>query len=341
MSRQNFGSSFFLAVVLVGISVMREHKERRAPVALPRACFSLELDRDDPRCISCAHQQACAEAMGSRAGQVPLLDIKVDLQLDGSTQKISPDAPRDLASVYALAYTRIFNRPAPDTLLDAPAVAGASRELGVSPEMYIYACLLGHRTSSPERRFNSRLLVSPTAAKRVLFYREHAAREFGTTDVDAVRRLTRDGDKLRDELLASEQLFGGWVVGARCATTGNGVVGLYRQRELALSPYWLAIEPTYARWTETTAAATEEQRRHRKLVAAVDRAARPDLARMRSGVLLPAAGHVLGRRGYSPAHFRSVPQVTNAFRFWLALGDALLQLRILNILSNAEASTQR
>lgn len=271
--------------------------------------------------------------MGTRAGQLPI--SRVQVELSSPKARANPGVDVDLSAIYALAYSRVFNRQAPDTPANPTEVLQAAGELGVLPETYVYACLLGHRVSSPERRFTARLLTSPAAAKRVAFYRETAVREFGTADVDAVSRVTGGCARLRGELLDAETIFGGWVVGARCTTTGNGLVALYRQRELGLSPYWLATEPTYHQWLRShgTTDTSQERRRHRQLVASVNPMALPELVRQRGTMLVVAAGHVLHRQGHLLDHFRTRSPVTDALRFWLALGDAILQLRLQAILS--------
>ncbi len=268
---------------------------------------------------------------------MPLADVVVTLGGAPGTA-ISVAAP-DLPAVYAHAHARVFERKAPDMFTNpiqhAKVVAQAT-ELGVTTETYIFSCMLGHRASCPERRFAAHLLLSPSASKRVSYYRAQAAREYGTVDVDAVSRIAGDQPRLREELLDAEELFGGWIVGERLQRGGNGVVALFRQRELALSPYWLSVEPTYARWLTTSPAApaTAELTRHRRRVSLVDPVALPELRRLRSAVVPGAVARVLQRRGLSPTDLMARTPVTDAFKMWLGIGDALLQLRLLDALES-------
>jgi hypothetical protein len=238
----------------------------------------------------------------------------------------------DFPALYALAYSQVFvQKPAvlPTPAIGA-AVIAACVELRVTPEAYVHACLLGHQVSCPERRFSPPLLISPSAAKRVRFYQKNAAARFGTSDPAALAAVTGRVAPvtLASALLASEELFGGWIVGERLRRGGNGVAALYAHRETALSPWWLATEPTYARWRTTADVGTAETRRHRQQVADIPESAQSALLRHRATAVRQAVPRVLTRHDLRETGLAFVSPVTSAFSLWLAIGDALMQRRL-------------
>lgn len=243
----------------------------------------------------------------------------------------------DVASIYSLAYRRVFQSSAPDSVPEPLCrdVRGMAKDLRVPVETFVYACLMGHKVSCPERRFRAQGLVSESAAKRVQFYRSKAVERFGTMDVGAVTMLSGKRDSVAEEVGRSEELFGGWVVGARVERGGNGVGSLYLNRELALSPYWLATEASYLKWRAEQPGGTPEVQRHRRSVAAVPAESMPELLRIRGSQVQRAVSAVLHRRGVRPSQLLTEPVITNAFRLWLSIGDALLQLRMLDQVERA------
>lgn len=318
--------------------------ERHA-VDCPLACFGLELNLDDAVCISCAHFETCKIATGSRSSHVPLSKASFHLQHRGWDGTASPEP--DAAALYQLAHEQIFRKRAGDRLPfeHVREITRSAAELSVSLEVYIYACLLGHQISCPERAFRADLLKAPSAAKRVQFYRDRAIARFHALDLTSLGNLT--GQHLghqRSALLDSETLFGTWVVNERCRRGGNGVAALYAARECALNPAWLAIEPSYAKWRKTQpeqpylktdeagAPVFNEIGRHRHAINQVNRTAWPGLSRLRDEILPVAAAHILQKHNVDPTHILITSPVTNAFAFWLRLGDALLQLRLLQII---------
>lgn len=249
-------------------------------------------------------------------------------------------------ALYRLAHEQVFQRPARDPLLSAVAggVTEAARRLGVSLEVYFYACLMGHQISCPERAFRAPYLLGPTAEKRVKFYRSHALKRFHALDATSLRHLAGHGaDHQRDAFLASETLFGSWIVNERCRRGGNGAAALYANRECAFPATWLAVEPSYAQWrstqTERPYLGTDEDGqpvfneigRHRHAVSQVPNNTRSALLALRDKVLPLAAAQVLQKHGVSPRQLLIQSPVTAAFPFWLRLGDALLQLRLFHL----------
>ncbi len=318
--------------------------EQRKDTEIPLACFGLELNESDAVCIGCAHFEACKTATGSRSQHVPVTKATFTLQPPGGDGTASPQP--DAAALYQLAHEQIFRSRARDTLLsgDALTVSRSARDLNVSLEVYLYACLLGHQVSCPERAFRAKFLLGTTAAKRVQFYRDRAVTRFHALDLTSIGNLAgRDLGLQREALLNSEALFGAWVVSERCRRGGNGVAALYAARECALHPAWLAIEPTYAKWRKTQpeqpylksddrgAPIFNEIGRHRHAIHQVNPSQWPGLTRLRNEILPTVAAQILQKHQVNPSHVLTASPVTNAFAFWLRLGDALLQLRLLQI----------
>ncbi len=70
-------------------------------------------------------------------------------------------------------------------------------------------------------------------------------------------------------------------------------------------------------------------RRHIRLASLVDAAALGELRRLRGLGLRLSMLRVLQRRGVPPRSLRMSSPITNAFRAWLDLGTAVLQLQLL------------
>ncbi len=238
----------------------------------------------------------------------------------------------DLTSTYAHAYQQVFGRVAPDTL-PSPLISQineASERLGTRPDAYLFSVMHGFKVSCPERRFYSRFLVNESAEKRVIFYRKHAARTYGVADPDSISRIAGERKELTTEMEVAEEIFGGWVVGERVRRGGNGLALLYGNRETAFSPHWLVTEGSYLRWMQAQEKGTAFQKQHRDLVLRVDANAVASLAKIRGQVVASVAGRVILRAGFDPESFRIATPVTNALKFWLGVGSALLQLRLIH-----------
>ncbi len=313
------------------------HTERRKQTP-PLPCWGVELSLSDPTCVSCPHLPSCRQVVGVRALKVPLNDAVFVLH---RPERVGSDnTAENIASLYSLAYRRIFNRSAPDSVTDElqKDVTTQAASLRVTAETYVYACLLGHKTSCPERLFRSEGLVSASALKRVKFYRSKAVERFGTSDVKAVSRISGHDNKLSDEMGYSEELFGGWIVGARIDRGGNGVGALYANRETALSPYWLVTEPTYQKWrSEQRSTGTPEVQRHRRTVALIAAKSVTALIAARAARLPSALAVVLNRHSLKPFQLLSDSKVDSAFKLWLGIGDALLQLKLLKQVEKSTA----
>lgn len=322
-----------------------EH-ERRVATSIPKACFGVEYDPGDPACTrSCPYAATCATATGARAQHSPVTQARYELE---ALSKLAASAEPEATSLYQLAYEQVLARRAPDALSPSAAVtvAQSAQQLGVSTEVYIYSCLLGHQVSS-QRTFRASMLQGETAIKRVKFYRQQAVSRFNAADLASLGTLT-GRDTLaaqRSTFLANETLFGGWILGARSRRGGNGVSALFTNRECAFSPSWLAIESSYQKWRDQAvdraylqtdddgAPVFDEIGRHRYLVSKVVPATRGALLRLRSDILPTAASHVLQKHGINPSHVLVKSPVKNAFSFWLQLGDALMQLHLLKIIN--------
>ncbi len=274
------------------------------------------------------------------------------MQFDLSSVKLPGihAARPEIAGIYSIAHEQIYGKPPAPSPFPTPEQDATIRKLAaetaLSVESFIYSCLLGSKTACPERRFKPGFLCSETASRHARFYQKHAATRFGTTDTEAILNFSAASiPSIREALQHSEQLFGGWIVGERCKRGGNGVNALYRNRERALSPHWLAIEPTYRQWLseqtrtsyierdpETGRKVFNEIERHRQSVTHIPSINIPKLQHIRSEVLPIAVAHVLQKHSVGLEQFLVASPVTNAFRLWLSIGDALLQLKLFSSL---------
>lgn len=333
---------------------MPSEPEPRKAFTPPLACFGLEYRLTDPACTDCPHFSACGKITGQQRRHVPLDQAVFSLR--GPTTAGPTGATPDAASLYQLIHEQVFQRRARETLPAdlAQAATEAAQRLRVSLEVYFYACLLGHQVSCPERAFRATYLTNDTADKRVRFYRDKAKARFHALDLPSIARLSPSAAAPQQgAMFDSELLFGTWIVNERCRRGGNGVAALYARRERALAPEWLATEPSYARWRETQPTApylnTNRRRitdddsiaegapvfneigRHRHAVSQIAPTTYRALLRRRSEVLPAAAAHVLHTHGVAPNRLAAASPITDAFQFWLHVGDALLQLRLFQL----------
>lgn len=307
---------------------MAEHAGRM-PIAVPRDCFGLSYAPADPLCQACAYNSRCAEFIGQRSGQVPLDRVSVNLAAPIRQNVVASASPTDVNSVYQLAHRRVFAVASRDFVSrdTAAAVTSNAADLAMSIEPYVYAVLLGHKISCPERRFAQHFLGGESAVKRARFYRKEAARRYAVVDVTAIGALSDNTASLDCEMQRSEQLFGEWIVNTRLRNGGNGVTALYAMREMALSPYWLATEPTFSQAPANPSKLIASRRCE---VARLEPHA-AELCLVRSRSLLAVAGKVSAARSV-PLRLLRGHAVTDAFRFWLALGDALQRTAALQLL---------
>lgn len=270
--------------------------------------------------------------MGPRARQVSLDKVKVALATPSDPREVpAPFDAADICSTYAYAFQKVFGKVAKVTL--TPAIISrvnlAAAELGTRPDAYIFAVLHGHRVSCPERSFQPSFLITPSAAKRVIFYRTQAAKTYGVMDPDAVGRVAHDKQGLKDEMAVAEEIFGNWIIGERVNRGGNGLVSLYGNRETAFAPHWLVTESTYLRWMKEQAGGTVLQKQHRDLVTRIDPVSVAALAKLRGQSLLSVVGRAILRHGFDPKSLVMATPVTSAFKLWLGIGSALLQMRLI------------
>lgn len=299
----------------------------RSPWTPPLPCFGLEFQPEDARCVSCPAARQCREVLGERQRHAPLDKVVFDFSIRQADDR--QELSRYAAS-YALAHERVFGkvpRQLPGTATEL-AVVGNSRDLKMSSELYTFACMVGHKVSCPERLFVPRFLEGETAVKRATFYRKEAAKAYGVADTLALGLLSGvEIANVRRAMQDSELLFGSWIVGERVKRGGNGLKAFYRARELALSPYWLAVEKTHETWARESPGSPVLDRHRRSIGPLIS--STPDLVRIRAGAMQPVIAAVLAPYALKPEDLRFASPVASAARLWTSLGDAISQYGLL------------
>lgn len=315
----------------------------KTPINSPLPCFSLEYSKTDEKCIACDHADACKRYMGKRA-LTRLSAVEFNLTPDLKDTSPSKDPELDeLQQLYTRCYLTIFEKMPPDRLDQRPRASetleSACEQTGCTLRMFMLASMFGHRTTSPNRKFYANMLLGPYAIRRAELYRGACSKEFGTFDLQALSTIMKNPDQgLQQKMLNSEIIAGQWIVGYKLRFPGPYGLPLYQSKELALDPYWLAIEETYTRLVliPNHGMRTEipELNRHRFNVSKVLQALKKDsrgkgnytraIFQTRERNARTAVGQVLNHFGFSPDDFTTrTPVVTDMLAFWGNLAIAL------------------
>lgn len=239
---------------------------KRTPVSAPLACYGLEYVPTDPTCINCPHQQGCRYYHGTRAGRIPLSRAEFHL-LPKSFNLPAADAPFDdpeipqLERVYKDCFISVFNRVSPSSdrvARFAEAIVDAARRANCSIRLYMLSNMVGHRAQQERflsvndrqspTRFSAKMLVGKIAENRVKTYADLCRKDFGTFTPSSLSVLANhdvEKNSLSQQMMNSEVEAGYFIVDWKISSGGPVEEPLYREKELALHPVWLATEDTY------------------------------------------------------------------------------------------------
>lgn len=325
----------------------------RTPITPPKQCFGLEQHRDNPLCRNCPHRRDCADLMGELAGrvdvdQVPFHFMPVNfIERCRDTNDLDPDLPH-IERVYVFCYEWVFDielkgegrhRMVQNLRQHRALITERIREAEVSVKMFFVANMLAWKQSHGETRFHPRLLTHQFAAYQVKEFAKTCQERYGTFDITSMDRLMGSDVARHDfetNLLNSEVVAGAWIVNYKLFHAGNLLERLYTEKETALNPYWLAIEPSYQDQVLTAYRNNPDEscpavvRRHRwdtiQVLGKLKKQDRKAIAvfSARERIMPEAVQRVLGQRGLRAEHFQieNVP-VVNAIKFWVRLGIAI------------------
>ena len=232
-------------------------------MAIPLACFGLEHDAHDPLCCACPHATECVRFMGTRAHKIPLSKLRFDLVPPELREKLPADDPEvpHLRVLYTDCYRTVFGKKPPSD--DSPdyyrdQIVKNARRANCSVRLFLLAnmvaqsiheqTLIAHDQKGRSTRFHAKLLQGAVALTRAEKYAKTCHDRYGTfslSSLAAFRGEDYEANSMEDNLLHSEITAGQFIVARKIHRGGDPFAALYREEELQLHPYWLAIEPSY------------------------------------------------------------------------------------------------
>jgi len=259
------------------------------------------------------------------------------------TQLPSDPELNELQQLYERCYLTIFERAPTDRLDRRPRAAeilqAACDQTGCTLRMFMLASMFGHRATAPQRTFYANALLGPYAIRRAELYRGACSKAFGTFDLQALNNVMKTQDQgLEAKMLNSEIIAGQWIVGYKLRYPGAYGLPFYQSKELALDPYWLAIEDSYIRLVllpnRGVHSEISELNRHRYAVSKVHHELKKDSRRkgrqtkavfsIRERNAPIAIKRVLVHYGFSPDDFTTrSPEVTDMMTLWGQLSIAM------------------
>lgn len=252
--------------------------------------------------------------------------------------------------IYRQAHKMAYNAwPTSDLGKHWQAAVANARTLKMDFKTYCLYIITGYMiTHDKESKFYPVNLAANSALGKVETYRKACLQKFGVSDARSLGlMLNLEFFDIDEELLLSELSFGRLVVGHTLAGTENPPAAIYDMDEIAFSPYWLAIEWTYAEAVfspylkavrdtphrDKHLLGTDAQLRHRHLVSQVRSALkrRSHLASTifaaRSRIMPKAVKSVLEQRNIlRTALISDTKIIEDAYTFWTMLGTHIKHL---------------
>jgi hypothetical protein len=257
---------------------------------------------------------------------------------------IDPDI-QNLDRVYRDCFKAIFNcKPRDDARRYKKEILNLVSSSGYSLKMFILANMVAHKISqetvvectekAQSTVFTAKALSMPYAVKRCKAYAETCEKDYGIFNLSTLSSLANEdyaSNDIESAMLHSEIVAGRFVTTYKIMHGGKPYDALYEHEELTLSPYWLAIEPTYKLhvldryWPNRCG--TEKQNQHRFEVICIHK----QLARhvkdqyrmflIRQRIMSKALESVLMMQHHKPQDFLiSNKPVTDAMTLWLSIG---------------------
>lgn len=263
-----------------------------------------------------------------------------------------------IEEVYAFCHQWVFRHKAPGRIgLHRKAILNRVRESGTSIKLFFLANMLGWQESRPNTKFHAKVLTGEPAVRQVKTFASVCRERYGTFDTVALDNLT--GSKIANEdfehlLHKSEMEVGNWIIGYIMLKSGNVTENLYKEKEIDLHPYWLALEPSYfdlilrdylANPDATTCPVLREHR-HRAvhILGKLKHSSRSAMAvfRAKERVMPDVITRVLALRGFSVRDFMVERKIMRrTIRFWESLGRAIQHFECLNFVDKNKSMFDR
>lgn len=311
----------------------------------------------DPVCGACQFQAQCIPYMGQRELRTELRHATFKLsQLSVEEPNLKErivSGDGSVFEIYRACYAEVFKKT-PDDLSkhdpDGTRLRDLAHEHDLSIRMFILTAMTGHSRASPGRPYYAPMLLGEYASRTVARYRAASIAEYGGFDAHSLHRLTGDNPhdlELKKNMHDSEHLAASWIVGWKIKRGGDPVKLLYAQRELALDPVWLSIEPSYrdkifTPYVRDQDRATTAQAKHRLSVSRSIKELRKggyaNAVRLREEIMHDVAKEVLYHYGLGLDDLMVESPVIDAVKFWSSIGLAIQHLYCLDFISgNDEA----
>lgn len=311
---------------------------QRIAINTPLPCYAKEFSQTDAGCSACEHGTNCRSDLGRRASRVTLDKAVFDLVPTGLQDfKLSDPEAESLADLYELCYETVFHTRG-DAILrikDAQArIIEASNEAHCSLRLYILTNMIGYHEASPDRKFYATMLFGDRASRRLELYRSVCRQKYGTFDIEAIDTLLgKETSDAESQMLNSEIIAGGFIVGFKIRSSGDPGPMLYAMQELSLSPLWLATDPGYTKDVLvrhiSEPSGTSMIKRHRFSACQTLKELKRDhkralhIFKTREKIMAQAVVSVLNSHGLSPQDFEIENVVKDASDFWRRLGYAI------------------
>jgi hypothetical protein len=283
--------------------------------------------------------------MGELVGRVDVDQVPFHFMPPAFASRCVPVEGQDpdlanLESVYAFCYEWVFQKKARGNLLrNRTLILERVREAGTSVKLFLLANMLGWKKSHGDTDFYPKTMTGTAAVYQVKTFAATCQKLYGTFDITSLDQLMGSDVAAQDfeaHMLNSEVTAGAWIVNYKLFHEGVPFRRLYVEKEMALHPYWLAIEPSYYDNVLAQYEGGPESgcstllRRHRwntiQVISKLKRQSCKAIAvfRSRERIMPEAIRRVLSQRGLRAEHFQveNIP-VVDTIRFWTRLGIAI------------------
>lgn len=211
-----------------------------------------------------------------------------------------------------------------------------ARSAGMDFQSFLAFNMAGYKLTHPHTPFYRSIITAKSSVDKIQEIKKLCLDKFNAVDAERMgMMLDIILDNVDEAMLASEVAFGTWIVGQKLRIGGNTTQDFYERKEIGLSQFWLAVEPTYYDCVLTSyikqkfGSEAEQKHRHLVLQTIGKLKRRPTLAstvfNSRCRIMQAAVKHVLGLYGLTQESFTYPDEpVYECYSFWNSLGLALL-----------------
>jgi hypothetical protein len=199
--------------------------------------------------------------------------------------------------------------------------------------IFLLVVMWAHKTTFPNVPFQSKLLLSPSARRRVINYRKQVEDMYGVLTEKTLEDYTDENlvkQSAENILEQTEFQVGSWVVGYKQRNSGKVNDFLYQSEELRLAPLWLALESSYQPYLTIENSTVEQQKLRVKVCKLIGQLKKDTkraraLFELRQRVMPKVIEKVLSERSLNHELFLTDTDRcwTSSIDFWVKLGLAV------------------